>query len=427
MRSCKISAGLLSAHIRFKKGVVFTSSLVILPMASAWPLSSPSNEWRLNAEGFLYGVYAYQSGSYGTSQGYETGRMKTEVSRSWNRSSLIFRNVLSSDPLMGARGYAQRFQTGGTADGRTPLVDRQEPDDFISELSAQLRLEISESQSIHTYWALPGMPCLGPGEFSEDIPDVPLGHHWQNNSDISYGVATGGYQWNAFTLEGSVFRGREPDNRHWDIEKARFDSWASRVSASWRPWTAQASFGRLHSPEQLSPMQDQERASLSLSYDHDSWTAPIQATLAFGRVWPRGIRATDSVIFECIERSGASATFFQRYEYLENDHLIIGGSPLVGPVLAAAQRHQPFTTDGGIPVPIRFFPFHKFTLGARYDFWHKAQATLGFGASASFHLIPKILTRVYGDTPATVSVFLRLALGGRATQIAHETNMTPKA
>ena len=42
-----------------------------------------------------------------------------------------------------------------------------------------------------------------------------------------------GYAAPRFQLEASAFRGREPDERRWNIERPKLDSWS--VRASWTP------------------------------------------------------------------------------------------------------------------------------------------------------------------------------------------------
>ena len=69
-----------------------------------------------------------------------------------------------------------------------------------------------------------------------------------------------------FALEGSWFRGREPDENRYDLDTGRPDSWSTRL---WfrpgREWTIQGSHGFLHEPEQLEP-GDQRRTNASISW-----------------------------------------------------------------------------------------------------------------------------------------------------------------
>ena len=60
------------------------------------------------------------------------------------------------------------------------------------------------------------------------------------------------------------FRGREPDEKRWDIERPRLDSTAVRLS--WNPtpeWALQTSWAHEHSPEQLEPDDNQTKWSAS--------------------------------------------------------------------------------------------------------------------------------------------------------------------
>src|SRR6266496_4951042 len=85
-----------------------------------------------------------------------------------------------------------------------------------------------------------------------DDPDAPLGHHWQDSSHVTFGVATAGLVWRTVKIEGSVFTGREPDEDRYDFDRPRFDSASGRIS--WNPTpdlALQFSHGYLKSPEGL--------------------------------------------------------------------------------------------------------------------------------------------------------------------------------
>jgi len=47
------------------------------------------------------------------------------------------------------------------------------------------------------------------------IPFAPLSHHVFDSTHISFGVATVSADLGPVTVEGSVFNGREPDDRRW--------------------------------------------------------------------------------------------------------------------------------------------------------------------------------------------------------------------
>jgi len=52
-----------------------------------------------------------------------------------------------------------------------------------------------------------------------DDPDAPLGHHWQDSTHVTFGVATAGLQWRSVKVEGSIFTGREPDENRYDFDR----------------------------------------------------------------------------------------------------------------------------------------------------------------------------------------------------------------
>jgi hypothetical protein len=163
-----------------------------------------------------------------------------------DRDGLQLRAMLSLDPWTEGRdGHPLLLQTG------EGLVDRQHAHDLFMELSAQYRIRTWAGQHAFVYFGLPGEPALGPAAFmhrlsSRDNPDVPLGHHSQDAAHISEGVATAGYIIGKIKLDGSLFRGREPDADRWDIETPAFDSYSLRLTANpGRALSLQASAGML--------------------------------------------------------------------------------------------------------------------------------------------------------------------------------------
>ena len=160
---------------------------------------------------------------------------------------------------MGKSGYPLLFQTGETANGVDPLIDRQHPHDLLMEAALTYSHDFSPGSSAFVYAGLPGEPALGPNAFMHRLsamenPEAPLSHHWLDSTHITWGVVTAGYVVGGVKLEASAFNGREPDENRYDIEVRALDSYA--VRASYNPserWSLQASFGRLASPEQLEP------------------------------------------------------------------------------------------------------------------------------------------------------------------------------
>src|SRR5438477_81863 len=137
------------------------------------------------------------------------------------------RTMLSLEPLtIGKHGYPLLLQTGETANGRTPLVDRQHPHDLFMELAGSYSIA-SGNRSLFLYGALPGEPALGPPAFMHrfsgiNIPVAPITHHWLDSTHITYGVLTAGAVGDRVKVEASAFRGREPAAGY------RYELWRSQ-------------------------------------------------------------------------------------------------------------------------------------------------------------------------------------------------------
>ncbi len=124
-------------------------------------------------------------------------------------------------------------------------------------------------------------------------PEAPIAHHWLDSTHVTFGVATAGLVYRRWKIEASLFRGREPDQHRYDIERPRFDSWS--VRATWNPTanlSMQVSHGFLKSPELLDPEVDVRRTTASIT-----WNRPIgaggakgnwQTSFAWGRNAPSG-------------------------------------------------------------------------------------------------------------------------------------------
>ena len=161
------------------------------------------------------------------------------------------------------------FQTGETFEGR-PLVDRQHPHNLFSELSIGYTQAFSKDVDAFVYFGYPGEPALGPVAFmhrpsSMNIPDSPLGHHWQDATHITFGVATLGFRYKIFKLDGSLFTGREPGEARYGFDRARFDSYSYRLTANpTRQLSMQISKAFIKSPEAVHPDEDVNRTTASI-------------------------------------------------------------------------------------------------------------------------------------------------------------------
>jgi hypothetical protein len=352
------------------------------------------DDWSVMTHANLFGVYDKQGGPRGGSKGFAAGMLMGMAQRQVGDGPLGLRAMLSPDPLMGKRGYPLLFGTGETADGRTQLVDRQHPHDLFVELSTSYSYNLSDNSSAFVYLGLPGEPALGPPAFMHrfsgmDSPEAPLTHHWLDSTHITYGVVTAGYVRDRWKLEGSAFRGREPDQNRYDIESPKLDSASARLS--WNPTpnlSLQVSRGRLASPDQLSPNKDEDRTTASASYNLPFGEHNWATTFAWGRKAERPGDRLDGYLLESAVTFDDTHTFFGRAERVDEHDLFEESSPL---------HHRIFTVN-------------KLSLGYVYDIHVAEHVKFGIGGLASTYVYPAALDTDYGRDPKSYMLFVRMKL-----------------
>ena len=355
-------------------------------------LMTMSADWMLMAHGVLNFVYDRQSGPRGGDKAFANGMIMGMAQHPLGDGMLQLRAGLSPDPLMGPRGYPLLLATGETADGRTPLLDRQHPHDFVMELSASASHNIGSHGSVFLYAGLPGEPAFGPPAFMHresimDSPEAPITHHWLDSTHISFGVLTAGLVLGKAKIEASRFNGREPDQHRWNIETGPLDSTAVRLS--WNPTrtlSLQGSWGHFTDPEQLEPGSDQKRLSASVLWASEispGWHAA--ATFAWGRKMIEH-HSDDAFAAEASIRH-RGWTLFGRGEVAENRELL------------GFQEQGPAYRVG------------KVSIGAVRDFPIAGHWSVGAGGLFSLDFVPDGLAPFYGGTnPSGLMGFVRLKL-----------------
>ena len=118
--------------------------------------------WTTMLHGYVFGVLDHQGGPRGDQLLFSESMLMATAQRSAGKSRLAFKTMLSLDPLMGKAGYPLLLQTGETADGVTPLIDRQHPHDLFMELAGVLSAPVGGESSVFVYVGYPGEPALGP-------------------------------------------------------------------------------------------------------------------------------------------------------------------------------------------------------------------------------------------------------------------------
>jgi hypothetical protein len=350
--------------------------------------------WMLMGHTLLNGVYDWQQGPRGDTDTFLSGMVMGMANRHFDSGDTVqFRAMLSPEPLMGKSGYPLLLATGETANGTTPLIDRQHPHDLFMELSGTYSHALTLEDSVFLYTALPGEPAFGPPAFMHresilDSPEAPISHHWLDSTHISYGVVTFGYVHDAWKLEVSRFRGREPDQFRYNIETGALDSSSARLS--WNPTrelSLQASWASQISPEQLEPEKNEKRLSASAIYtrrigERSAWST----TLAWGGRRSTGDAALNAYALESSLRPNDSWTVFARVEQEKNNELLT-----IGPLQGNA------------------YDVGKTSVGVIRDFRLTEHFKIGAGALYAVNFVPGNLAPLYGRTdPHGAMAFLRL-------------------
>ncbi len=291
------------------------------------------------------------------------------------------RLMMSLDPLTeGGRGYPLLFQSGESWRDQ-PLHDRQHPHDLFDELSVSLSQKFDVDLSAYFYFGYPGEPALGPPTFMHrlsamDDPDAPLGHHWQDSTHVTFGVATAGVQWRNVKIEGSSFTGREPDENRYDFDRPRFDSFSGRLS--WNPTpnlALQVSHGYIKSPEALEPDVKRHRTTASAIYNQPlgqdrNWST----SFVWGQNNDSG-ETTQSFLLETNFQWGRD-TVYARWERVEKS------------------GHELVLRDVDVN---KIFPINAATIGYVRDLAHGRDVDVGLGAQFTINEFPDRLNRYYGD------------------------------
>ncbi len=352
--------------------------------------------WELMAHGNLFIDFNYQGGPRGAGKAESENWFMFMEQRKVGRGTLEFRQMLSAEPLTAPHpGFPELFQTGETYHG-VALVDHQHPHDVFGEISARYVLPIGDRVNWILYGGPAGEPALGPVAFLHrnsalDNPAAPLGHHLQDSTHISFGVITTGITVNKFKLEGSVFNGREPDEKRYNFDFAPLDSYSGRLWFSPNDkWAMQYSIGRLIQPEALEP-GDQVRQTASINYNRAISKGNWATTLIWGRGHKTENQANlNSYLLESDLNFATKNYLYTRLELVDKDELF---------------------PEGGGPVGYNTFRIGAYTFGGVRDLVQSEYLQLGLGADLTFYSKPTVLNPYYGDHPVGFKVFLRIRPG----------------
>jgi hypothetical protein len=349
-----------------------------------------AGDWMVMVHGAVAANYTAVSGPRGDDKLYATSMLMASATRETSWGKIAARTMLSLEPAMRRDGYPNLFATGETAYGAA-LVDRQHPHDLFMELAG--RIDVNAGQgSLFLYGGPVGEPALGPSAFMHRgsaafNPEPPISHHWFDSTHITYGVVTAGYAAPKWQIEASAFRGREPDERRWNIESGKLDSWSVRATLNPAPaWSIQASYGEIRQPEATHPDEDERRFTASVHYAGPRLAAMV-AYAAKRRVPGKTLPAW---LGEVTWRAAPRDALFARIEHVRNDELF--------PDHDDALHDTPFTVTKLQAGYARLVPL--------------GPVTLAIGGSVATFLKPAALDAAYGERPVQATVFAKVSLGG---------------
>jgi hypothetical protein len=383
---------------------------------TSWqPDDSPAHEhgwmagdWRFAAHLQAAAIDTRETGPRGEDDTFSTNYAMVSGRRRAGAGVFGFSTMWSLEPAMGARGYPQLLQVGETADGRNPLIDRQHPHDLAMELAVTYSRPLPGDRAFYVYAAPVGAPALGPPVFmhrpsAEALPIAPITHHWFDSTHITYGVVTAGFVGSPrFKVEGSAFRGREPDQHRWNIEAPKLDSYAVRLSINpTRALAFQVSGGHLHSPDQLHAESNVTRVTASAMYGR-AWThVRVDALAAWGRNQRHEVLRPVPGGFFYIPGNLVHATLLESTVRLASRHAVVTR-------YEDAEKDELFGVTDARHYTV--YPVARFTTAYVIDAWRAAHTTVRVGAARSWNHVSDDLRVEYGDSPRSVLVFAQIAL-----------------
>jgi hypothetical protein len=354
-----------------------------------------AGNWMVMVHGFVFGQYDSQSGPRGGNQLGSLNWGMIMADRQFHRGRLQLRFMPSLDAAtVGKCGYPLLLQSGETCSGQ-PLVDRQHPHDLFMELGALLEREMSSKVAGFAYAAPAGEPALGPVAFMHrpsamDEPQVPLGHHWQDATHISFGVITAGVFTRTLRLEASAFNGHEPDEYRWNFDRLALNSVSGRLTLNPNEqWSFTGGYGYIDTPERTNPGESLHRLVLSALHgvrlsDDGQWAT----TLLFGANKHLGETWSKSALIETEAVLDRRNTLFGRAELVQKSAEELQ--------LSSFAAEQLFNVKG-------------LSVGYIRELARGTDVTIGVGARGTVNFVPNQLESAYGSrTPVGGMVFLRL-------------------
>lgn len=319
---------------------------------------------------------------------------------------LTFRAMTSIGSLFDRGGMPSLVQTGGVY--RHGYVhDRQHPHDLLMEVAADVRFGMA-----WLYIAPVGAPALGPPAYMHRAsaatdPAAPIGHHWQDASHVSYGVASIGMRWRGTAVEASAFNARESDYESpWpDFSHGKLDSFAGRASLALGPATMSAWWGYLESHDPIAPAMPMHRYGAAIAFDRAGFGGRRWSSLA---VWGMNVHHHDGSSHALLHGDSTTSPHVRSSSILVESSVEIGRRSTIFTRLERVMKNgEELGFLGGDLVSLH--EVRSVVVGGRRDLWSSRYATLGAGVRAIVAFLPRSLDLAYGTRrPKGIDLFLQV-------------------
>jgi hypothetical protein len=371
--------------------------------------------WQLMAHGSVFAQLLYESGGRHRTGGFQAAQISSVnwgmlMARRRAGAAIVgVRAAFTADPWTVSNcGFINLLANGEMCEGDT-FHDRQHPHDAFMELAVEYDRPLRRDLRWQLYAGLAGEPALGPPGFPHRPsaalnPIAPITHHWLDSTHTSFGVVTGGVYGARWKIEGSVFNGREPDDRRADLDLAALDSVAGRISFMPTPGLAlQVSAGRLREAEAEFPPQprsDVNRATASVIYHR-----PLGEGVAMTATAAYGVTGGDEVAPEAVVFLVTHALLLETSVSLGDRHTWFGRLEVAGKPGHDLHVHE---------APLAIFPVGKIEGGYVRHFATRGGVAPGIGGAVTANLVgPGLAPRYSGRVAWGLAGFVTLRLGTR--------------
>jgi hypothetical protein len=352
-----------------------TSGTAMDPAAAPMHMTMTHHgDWMLMLHGAAFVNGVVQSGPRGGDKVFSTNWAMGSAQRPLAGGQLMFRTMLSLEPLTIGHKYPELFQTG------EEVIDGQHPHDFFMEVAAEYARPLTANTIGYVYAAPFGDPALGPVAYphrasAAEIPQATLSHHVQDSTHIAGSVVTVGAQSGMLGYAVSGFHGREPDSHRWDIDTGKIDSWSARVTFDPTPSvTAQLSTGHLTRPE-VHEAGNVQRTTASVAYSGGGWNT----SFIYGHNDKSEGPSASAWVAESVFKFAGANYLTGRGEIVDKDELVEGEVVRV----------------------------KALTLGYSRD----VRPYAAVGTNVTVYSIPSRIKPEYGNNPRAVYLFVRLRSG----------------